>query len=504
MKIIIVFKKTIQNQKDLLEVELYYRYLKIILIIMNFSVKKRITSNIIHNIYRINNCMINLIDHSHLINYIQKKPKTLFLKRNNTEIELNEELIKELSNNEILIYKTSEENLIFDIKKFNANVLDDLEYNLKFKIWETCNFQYINDYNFIYSNNGLKNAFKNFIKDVIESPYIKNNYNKVETRFNNNDNNYVFDNSEDIINEIFNYIQFIPLPFDDIYGFADKGSFDIYIDMYDDFVAESFDLLGKLYANSNDLVHELFHISACYYIMNSNNKDFKNFYSKVSKQRKIEYENIQKKFLEDTNDTNKKIKKEKDIDLGDSIEIECYGFCIKQFTLFNVLELFIKDNWYDNEKIKSFKENYIKRSKINEEDNKNEETQTQNMHEESKDNKEKNKMDKIITIKIENKQNIKKNDNNIEIEKDITIKDNKNNKEDEKINLNDYVSKSEILKIFFELYPTENNEKEYKNELIYIRKRESSDDDNKGIIYERPLRLSRYQIFPYGRPGFRP
>ena len=95
---------------------------------------------------------------------------------------------------------------------------------MKFKIWEICNLQYINDFNFIYSNKRLKEAFKNNIKNIIESPYIKNIYNRVETRFNNNEENYIFNYSEEIINEVFKYIQFIPLPFNDVYGFADKSS----------------------------------------------------------------------------------------------------------------------------------------------------------------------------------------------------------------------------------------------------------------------------------------
>ena len=134
---------------------------------MNLSIKKRITSNIIEKINKINYCMIHLIEHSHLINFIKENPKPLFLRKNDNEIELNEVLIKVLSLNEILIYITNKEDLSFDIKKFNINILIDLKSNLKFKIWENCNFQYIYDFNFIYSYNRLKDAFKNNIKNII-------------------------------------------------------------------------------------------------------------------------------------------------------------------------------------------------------------------------------------------------------------------------------------------------------------------------------------------------
>ena len=233
--------------------------------------------------------------------------------------------------------------------------------------------------------------------------------------------------------------------------------------MYDDFETGRFDLLDKLYANSNDLIHELFHISACYYIMNSNNKDFKNFYSKVSKERRKKYENIQKKFLEDINNGKKRIKNYKEIDLGDSIEIECYGFCIQDFTLFNVLELFIKDNWYDNKKMKVFRENFIKRSKINEEEDENsDENQIQNIHEENKDKKENSK------INIEDKNY--NNNNNIEKEEGIINKGNNNIKEYEnKKNIINNDSKFEKEKIIIAKDNNNNKIKEYaKNKFGYL------------------------------------
>lgn len=56
---------------------------------------------------------------------------------------------------------------------------------------------------------------------------------------------------------------------------------------------------------------------------------------------------MQQNFLEQTNSKELKIKKEEDIDLGDVIEIECYGYCIREFYLFSVLNLFVKDTWYN-------------------------------------------------------------------------------------------------------------------------------------------------------------
>lgn len=68
--------------------------------------------------------------------------------------------------------------------------------------------------------------------------------------------------------------------------YYDKSSLDIYITMYDN-NNDTLELLGKLSANANDTFHEIFHVSSVYYKMNSENKSFNDFYSKVpSKKRK--------------------------------------------------------------------------------------------------------------------------------------------------------------------------------------------------------------------------
>ena len=99
---------------------------------------------------------------------------------------------------------------------------------------------------------------------------MKNIYYKVENRFDNN-NNYLFENKDEIFNEIFEYITFFPFPIDSCYGYSNKNSFDIFINMYDK-ESEVLELFGKLFGNSNDTIHEIFHISAIYYIINSKKK----------------------------------------------------------------------------------------------------------------------------------------------------------------------------------------------------------------------------------------
>ena len=141
--------------------------------------------------------------------------------------------------------------------------------------------------------------------------------------------------------------------------------------MYDENSLDLFDMLGKLYANCNDIIHELFHISPVYYVNNSENKNFSSYYSNVPSKKKKEYIQIQNDFLKEINCHDKRIKRENDIDLGDSIGIELYGFCLKDFNLYNTLNLFMESTWYKEEKLKIFKENIIKGSKLND-DNTNE------------------------------------------------------------------------------------------------------------------------------------
>ena len=446
MKIINLFSETIKNDGFVLENEIYYRYLKVIHVILSLSDNKKITFLITSIIKEINYCMINLITKDDLKQFIHKNPGLLYIKKENKEIELSEEIINNLFLNEIIIYKNDNKKLDFQINKYNKNILSDLPGKLIEKNWSDCNFKFIEEYNFINKNKNLKNEFMTHIKKIIRSPYVKNIYSNIETRFEIND--YIYD-SEEILNEVFQYIHFFPFPFEDIFGFADKGTLDIFICMYDENSLDLFDMLGKLYANCNDIIHELFHISPVYYVNNSENKNFSSYYSNVPSKKKKEYIQIQNDFLKEINCLDKRIKRENDIDLGDSIEIELYGFCLKDFNLYNTLNLFTESTWYKEEKVKLFRENIIKGSKLND-DNKNE----------------------II------------------------------------INLEEYKNSSNILKTFFKVFQTEENEittTTITNKLIFSRKREfNNDDERKCIVFSRPLRLSRYQIYPGPGEGFRP
>ena len=356
-----MFSKTIENKNNIINDELYYKYLKVIYVIVLLCDKRKISSENMEKIKGINDCMINFINKEELKNFIKENPKQLFIKKNNILLELNDNLIDDLLLNEILIFKVFDQEFNFDFKKYNNRVFNDLKSIITQKSWYYCNFQYINEYNFIFTDNKLKSEFKNFIRNILESPYLKNIYKEVESRF---DNKTLFEDDFDkIYEEIFEHIYFFPFPIDDTYGYAFKRSFDIFITMYD-INNESFDLLGRLYANCNDIIHEIYHISTCYYIINSEEKDFMNFKSRIPSKNKREYTQKQINFIDNIQSKDLRIKKEENIDLGDCIEIECYGFYIRDFTLKNVLELFLKENWYDPDKIKNFKKNFLESSKI--------------------------------------------------------------------------------------------------------------------------------------------
>ena len=170
--------------------------------------------------------------------------------------------------------------------------------------------------------------------------------------------------------------------------------------------------------------------------MNSEFKIFSDFYSKVPSKKKKEYIEAQNNFLKLTKSDEIKINKD-DIDFGDAIEIESYDYCIKEYYLYNVLNLFNKNTLYMEEKYLNFKENYIK-------------------------------------FNMENEDDDEMNDNN------------KNKKEeDNAININSYINSSEILKVFFSLFKVENNEK-CKNVLLFKRKREFIGDDST-VLFKREL-----------------
>ena len=468
------FYKTIENKNELLCEELYLKYLKVIYIILIMCVGKEDDKKINQAIKMINNCMINLINKEELKKYIQTNPKKLYLKKNGIDIEINNIIINELKLNEILIYKEEDIILNFDLKLYNNDIFNNLARNIQSEDWQYCNFEYIDKYNFFNINEQLKTEFKNNIRIILESPCVKEIYMKIESRF---EKDYLFEGpcSKNIYEEIYKHIIFFPFPIDTCFGYCDKNHYDIYINMCD-IKTDSFLLFGELYGNTNDIVHEIFHITPLYYILNSENKDIKNANSRISSKAKRECVEKQKDFLIKVKSEDLRIKKEEDLDFGDLFEIELYGFCIRKLSLKNTCELFLKETWYKEDKIKNFKLNYIKRSiKELEENNKDTYSKEKNKSEDKLEECDKKKSDD------NSKQDIYKNNNDIY-----------NN-----IDIEEYRNKSNIINIFFNSFPIEQNKKYFSNRQILIRKRGTYENEKVGNIYVRPLRISRNNLLRY-------
>lgn len=454
--VLYLFLKTIENKNEILNDELYLKYLKIIYIILIMCDRQEIKGNILSSIQTINDCMINLIDKDTIKNYVHNNPKKLFIMKKGKEIELTDSIINKMNLNEILIYKGNYTNIDFDIKKYNKKIFDNLEINLKVNRWIFSNFEFIDNYYFINTKNELKLEFKNNLKTIIESPYIKQIYSKIENRF---EKNYLFEGSDKIYNEIYDHITFFPFPLDSTYGYCDRNSLDIYINMYE--VEENvLNLFGKMYANTNDILHEIFHITPCYYVLNSDNKNIKDVNSRISSKKKEEYVKIQEKFIQDTKSQNQSIKPKEELDFGDILEIEIYGFCIRDFTLKNTCELFLKKTWYND--IENFKGNYIERSIINEDEIE----------------KEVNKISKG----------------------NINYKSNKNLND---VNINEYKKQSSIINTFFKIFKLSKKNTILKNQKILVRKRESYMSTKNGIIFSRPLGKSRNALHGYRQFSFK-
>ena len=457
-KILYLFLKTIENENEILNDELYLKYLKIIYIILIMCDRQEIKGNILSSIQTINDCMINLIDKDTIKNYVHNNPKKLFIMKKGKEIELTDSIINKMNLNETLIYKENDTNIDFDIKKYNKKIFDNLEINLKVNSWIFSNFEFIDNYYFINTKNELKLEFKNNLKTIIESPYIKQIYSKIENRF---EKNYLFEGSDKIYNEIYDHITFFPFPLDSTYGYCDRNSFDIYINMYE--VEENvLNLFGKMYANTNDILHEIFHITPCYYVLNSDNKNIKDVNSRISSKKKEEYVKIQEKFIQDTKSQNQSIKPKEELDFGDILEIEIYGFCIRDFTLKNTCELFLKKTWYND--IENFKGNYIERSIINED-----------------------KIEKEVNCDKISKGN-------------INYKSNKNIND---VNIDEYKKQSSIINTFFKIFKLSKKNTILKNQKILVRKRESYMSTKNGIIFSRPLGKSRNALHGYRQFSFK-
>ena len=98
-------------------------------------------------------------------------------------MELNDKIIDDLSMGEVILFRDKDQILEFDIKKYIVKVLENLNDNLIYKSWGNCNFKYIEDFNFIYSSDVLRKEFYQYIKKIIQFPYIKEIYKNTETDF---------------------------------------------------------------------------------------------------------------------------------------------------------------------------------------------------------------------------------------------------------------------------------------------------------------------------------
>lgn len=229
-KLLYNFYNTIENKGEVLSEELYLKYLKIIYIILIMCEGKENDYKIIQTIQKINNCMINIINKEELKKYIQNNPRKLFIKKKGIEIEVTNSIINELELKEILLYKEEDIELNFDIKLYNNDIFNNLGFNIQDNDWNNCNFEYIEKYNFLNANEQLKSEFKNNINSILESPYVKEIYLKIESRF---EKDYLFEgaNSKNIYEEIYKNIIFFPFPIDTCFGYCNKNHFDIYINM---------------------------------------------------------------------------------------------------------------------------------------------------------------------------------------------------------------------------------------------------------------------------------
>ena len=314
---------------------------------------------------------------------------------------------------------------------------------------------------------------------ILKSPCVKEIYMKIETRF---EKDYLFEskNSNNIFEEIYKHIIFFPFPIETSFRYCNKNHYDIYINICP-VKNDVFNLFGELYANTNDTLHEVIHIIPLYYILNSENKNIEDANNRISSKTKKECVKKQQEFLKEIKSTDLRIKKKEDLDFGDLFEIELYGFCIREFSLKNTCELFLKDTWYKEQAIKNFKLNYINRS-IKE-------------LEEKKENKDNCSEEKEEENKIENSNENQKHDINNINENSVTL--------DNSINIEDYKGKSKIIKVFFDTFPIKEENKNFENKQILVRKRGSFGNEKIGNIYVRELRVSRNKLLPYNEFGGR-
>lgn len=205
------------------------------------------------------------------------------------------------------------------------------------------------NFNYFFMDQNIRNSVQNFFKLIITSPPMKQAMiiDKESSKF-----KYLFED-KDIINELEKNTHYVILPFENYYGFTDKKSMDLYINILIKNDSNFIITLSKFELFFISKAHEFKHASRIYLRLFDNSikvktptKNIKKF-KRQNSYIKIIFNNSKEKLIKATINCSKDSKefKEEFSEYGDLLEISLFGHKLNKIFLKTILFCLTESSW---------------------------------------------------------------------------------------------------------------------------------------------------------------
>lgn len=205
------------------------------------------------------------------------------------------------------------------------------------------------NFNYFLMDQDIKNSVENFFQLIISSPSMKQAMiiDRESSQF-----KYLFDNKE-ILKEFENNTHYVVLPFENYFGFTDKKSMDIYINILIKYNTNFILTLTRFELFFISKAHEFKHASSIYLRLFNNKiniktptKSLKKFKAERSYIKKIFY-NSKEKLIKATINCSKNSQefKEEFSEYGDLLEISLFGQKLNKIFLKTIIFCLTESSW---------------------------------------------------------------------------------------------------------------------------------------------------------------
>ena len=254
--------------------------------------------------------------------------------------------------NEIITFEKIKVKKKFEIAAKNINwyLGNELPAIFNSDLFMLCvRYPYNNNFNYFCMDTNIKNSVDSFFNLIISSPPMKQ---AMLIDSESSKYKYFLENKE-ILKEMEDNVHYVILPFENYYGFTDKKSMDIYINVFIKYDSNFILTLCKFELFFISKAHEFKHASRIYLRLYNNKTkiktpemNIKNFNGKMAYLKKIFY-NSKKKLIDATINCSQNSQEfnEKFSEYGDLLEISLFGHKLNKLFLKTIIFCLTESSW---------------------------------------------------------------------------------------------------------------------------------------------------------------